>query len=272
MSEWLTALFEQPAAPFDEATRQLQQPLCFVIDRVRQPEALAKLYRLAEPPAIGLLFHQTEFTSLLDHSPIWVATHAGSEAARLAAALCIERRSGIALSGADGEAALRHARHLLKALDTENGHSLVRYYDPAFWSAWALTWPVAALYGPWSRVYTPPACAERGDWRTWASPADEPAVAPSTPRVAQATLDAFTAIRWWYWLDSRPERPAMADTAMPVVIDNLQLLAESGIEEGRHLQRLLPRLGDAPWRGREDILALLRSDLPAYEKVKTLEV
>jgi hypothetical protein len=58
---------------------------------------------------------------------------------------------------------------------------------------------------------------------------------------------------------------------LPLVIDNLQLLTEHGIEEGRHLVRLLPELGSTAWRERREVMSVLRSDLPAHKKVTTLE-
>ena len=269
--ESLKMMLQQPIVDVEELGEGGGQPLCFLIDRVRQPDALAKLYGLSHSPEIELIFQQTEFSSLRDHSPIWVTTYAQSEAARLAASLCSDRRSGIALTSAEPAAALRQARRLCKATDPEGGFSLVRYYDPAFWSAWAMTWPTADLYGPWSRVYTPSGELEQNTWRVWQSTKEPTGAKPQAPSVSRETLLAFRVIRWWYWINSQPQGSAFSDKELPLVIENLQLLTEHGIEEGRHLQRLLPVLGSTAWVERSEVMALLRSDLPAHKKVTTLE-
>ena len=270
MSEWLNKMLQQPTVGIDVGGAA-GHCLCFLIDQVRQPDALAKLYSLSEVPEIELLFQETEFSSLQDHGPIWIVTYARSEAARLAARICSDKRSGIALETKNTDAALQQARFLLKAADPERGFSLARYYDPAFWAAWALTWPDAALYGPWSRVYTPPATYYAGSWRAWSATDGTPGVAAQTPAVTSETMEAFKVTRWWYWINSQSQGSPVSDTVLPLIIDNLQLLTEHGIEEGRHLQRLLPMLGNARWSERSEIMELLRADIPPYIKVQTLE-
>ncbi len=271
MHEWLRKMLQQPTVGVEGMGGTTGQPLCFLIDQIRQPDVLTRLYSLSEIPKIELLLQGTEFSSLQDHGPIWIVTYARSAAASLAARICSDRRSGIALETMNTDAALQQARHLLKVADPERGFSLARYYDPAFWAAWALTWPDAALYGPWSRVYTPPATAAAGSWRVWPAPNEIPGATAQTPKVTSETLEAFKLARWWYWINSQTQGSPISDTALPLVIDNLQLLTKHGIEEGRHLQRLLPMLGNARWNESSEVMELLRANMPPYKKVQILE-
>ncbi|MFP6799855.1 MAG: hypothetical protein VCA39_12170, partial [Pseudomonas sp.] len=79
-------------------------------------------------------------------------------------------------------------------------------------------------------------------------------------------------LRWWYWvraLEAEASK-ALADAQLPLVLSNLCLLIEHGIEEGRHLQSLLPHL-QQQLSERPEVMEMLRRDLPAFEKAQRLE-
>lgn len=202
----------------------------------------------------------------------------GSAATATAIDLCRENRAGILLTSSDTpKNALLHARRLLRMDSKSYGDSLARFYDPAFWSALAMTAPAQGLYGPWESVHTPSAHVDDRNWRGWVRPqeAHDTTAEFSYPlQLHDDTLVAFEAVRWWYWIRSREAESAngLLNNELSVVAGNLQLLVDHGIEEGRHLERLLPQLRQSPLQESADAMNVLSSDMPAFEKVQRLEV
>lgn len=276
MSAWLSRFLEQPGdkAPWLDGNRTLY---C-IIDRVRQPKAMEYLYQQDGVTGIERLFRGTPFTELLDVGPLWLPVKAGTALAAKAAELCLAGRSGILISSnAPPETAFLHAQRLLRMTVRGQGEVLARFYDPAFWSALALTAPAQLLYGPWQSVHTPPATIDDARWRAWSPPHDlvEISSAAAYPLLLDDnTLAASTDMRMWYWVRTRaPECVGeISDHQLPIVLGNLNLLLEHGIDEGRYLERLLPRLNQSPLQSNPHVMSVLSSDLSAFEKVKQLEV
>ena len=95
----LSALLEAPRHGFEELPGQNSDlNLCFIIDRVRQPEAMSRLYRVGEPVDTQGLFLNTDFVEIAAEGPLWLVAPWGSRLAAEAAKLCEETFSGIALS------------------------------------------------------------------------------------------------------------------------------------------------------------------------------
>lgn len=277
MSEWLSHFLEKPVAATPLGTTG-NRTLYGIIDSVRQPRALEKLYQQSGLKGVEKLFQYTPFAEMNDVSPIWLQLIAGSPAAAQVLELCRDNRAGILLTSCEKpETALLHARRLLRMNDPAHGDSLARYYDPAFWSALALTVPARPLFGPWDIVYTPPAHSDDQQWRVWEQREKVDASNGEQKYPLQLkinTLIAFDEIRWWYWIRLRNAESAagLTDSQLSSVADNLRLLVDHGIEEGRHLERLLPNLNQGPLQARTDVMNLLSSDMPAFEKVQRLEV
>lgn len=260
------------AMPGDEA-------LYFIIDTVLQPDAARQLYGIGGAIEARRLFLGTVFESLAEYSPLWIKVEAGSDVADLARDLCVSERAGIVVGIATTEeAAFKHAQGLLQMRSAGAGDALARFYDPLFWSALALTASGSqrtALFGPWRRVWTSAEPGDEATWLTWENSVDSTATptAAFPLSVSSEALGTHEDLRWFYWLCE--QREAMQHTllpeSLPLVIDNLRLLASYGIQNGRHLQRLLPQLDRVPLTQQEDSMAVLNSSLPSYQKVQRLE-
>lgn len=275
MSEWLSHFLEQPLTTAPSSGGGSRSLYC-IIDSVRQPRALEQLYQQSGMGEVARLFQDTPFAEMNEVSPLWLQLNPGTPATTKAIELCRENRAGIVLTSRDKpERALLHARRLLRMDSKSYGDSLARFYDPAFWSALALTVPAQPLFGPWQSVYTPPAHIDDQNWRVWEQKQE---VDASTEQryplqLQDNTLVAFDEVRWWYWIRAREAESAnsLPNEQLPGVSENLQLLVDHGIEEGRHLERLLPHLNQRPLRARADVMNVLSSDMPAFEKVQQLE-
>nr|WP_298144749.1 DUF4123 domain-containing protein [uncultured Pseudomonas sp.] len=275
MSEWLNAFLAKPAQPLKEAVQPDHGALCFIIDSIRQPRAKIELHDLPGTQLVEALFKDTEFSDLLEHSPLWVVTQPDSEAAELAARLCVQQRSGIVIGVAGAEAGLRQARHLLKVKDA-GGFSLARYYDPAVWAGCSLAGgeQAAVLYGPWEAVYSP-AVQGRGEedlWLNWAAPLGEQALADSPLTMTPDMLAASQELRWSYWVYQHPlqfHKPD--DLQLPRLIANLRYLAEHGLEESRHLLALADLLSGPPLCERPQVVTILAQGLPPHRAVAELQ-
>jgi hypothetical protein len=276
MSAWLNSFLERPriTAPWLENDSSLY---C-IIDRARQPRALEYLHQQDAVTKTERLFQGTPFTALDDVSPIWVPVKAGTVLSSTAAKLCSGNRSGILLSSnAKPETAFQHAQQLLRMNVKAQGEVLARFYDPAFWNALALTVSPQALYGPWRKVYVPPASPADDQWRTWSRPEDDSEAKPAATYpllLDDTTFDASDDVRWWYWVRARASESAgeLLDAQLPLVFANLRLLVEHGINEGRHLERLFAQLHPDLLSGNPDVMRVLTSGMPAFEKVQQLEV
>ncbi|MDD1005287.1 DUF4123 domain-containing protein [Pseudomonas sp. TNT2022 ID642] len=277
MSEWLSRFLEQPVVT-TPAGNVASRSLYCIIDSVRQPRALEQLYQQADIGEVEKLFQGTPFAEMNEVSPLWLQLKPGGAAAAKAVELCRGNRAGILLTSRDKpENTLLHARRLLRMNSKSHGDSLARFYDPAFWSALALTVPAQALLGPWQSVYTPPSHIDDMNWRVWEQTQEFDASTGEHRyplQLQETTLVAFDEVRWWYWIRAREAESAngLPNEQLPGVSENLQLLVDHGIEEGRHLERLLPQLNQSPLRARADVMNVLSSDMPAFEKVQRLEV
>lgn len=275
MSAWLNSFLAQPGvtAPWSNNHR----PLYCIIDSVRQPHALKQLYQQDGVAGVERLFQGTPFAELMDVSPLWLPIKPGTALASKAIELCRSERSGLVLAcDAGPKTALEHAQRLLRMNCKIHGDALARFYDPAFWCALALTCSAQPLYGPWHSVHTPPANPEDQTWRVWQCP-DDLNVAAGDDRyplqLEDSTLAAADDIRSWYWLRARASEAAnqLRNEHLPVVLDNLNVLVAHGIDEARHLERLLPHLSASALRANPERMNVLSSDRPAFEKVQRLE-
>lgn len=275
MFEWLNVFLEKPAQPLKEAMQPEHSSLCFIIDSIRQPRAKTELYGLPGTLLVEALFSDTEFADLLEHSPLWVVTQSGSEAAQVAAQLCVEQRSGIAIDAADAKAGLRQARHLLKVKDA-GGFSLARYYDPAVWAGCALAAgeQAATLYGPWQAVHSPAAQGRGTDdlWLSWSNQSPEPLAVVTTPLAMTADmLAASESLRWCYWVYQHPAQFQTPDIQQwPQLIANLNDLTEHGLLETRHLLSLAQLASGPALSTRPEVVAIFAKGLPQHRAAAEL--
>ncbi|VXC97237.1 conserved hypothetical protein [Pseudomonas sp. 8Z] len=253
--------------------------LYFLIDTVLQPNTAQQLYGLGGQMEARSLFLGTDFAGLVECSPLWIKVEAGSEAADLAGTLCVSERAGIALEiTTTEEAAFKHAQCLLRMRSSSAGDVLSRFYDPLFWSALALTTSSslqANLFGPWLRVWTPAEPDSEAAWLSWENSADSTAI-PTAPHPLVVSAEAIAThddLRWYYWLCSQCEAMPyrLSYGSLSLVIDNLRLLVSHGIQDGRHLQRLLSLLDRMPLPQQGEVMTVLNSSLPSYQKVQRLE-
>lgn len=275
MPEWLNTCLAKPMMPLHEAIQAADWPLCFVIDRIRQPRALSELKSLADTLLIEPLFRDTDFAELMEHGPLWVVTKPRSVAARVAARLCVDQRSGIALCVGDADAGLRHARHLLKVKSAGN-LSLFRYYDPAVWTGCALAAgeQAAALYGCWHEIYSP-AAQGRGEedlWLKWPNPRRESDPFLDAPlNMHAAMLAASETQRWSYWVYQHSAQFSYpSDQQLPQLITNLRCLVEHGLQEPRHLLQLPALVTGRALVERSDVMGILSQGLPPHSALPQL--
>lgn len=277
MSSWIKALEDLPRSKPEEW--QDENSLYFIIDRVLQPQALEKLYQAEGSIETRLLFQNSDYAALIDNSPVWVSVQGSSAAGQTAAQLCHERKAGIAIhSSLSAEDVFRHAQSLLTVNSTVHGESLCRYYDPRLWAALALSLAdkaLANLFGPWARVLTPAnhRVGSENTWLSWENRQQMQGAVTQQLALGTPELQLHQEVRWLYWLSERSDAFAsqLSSVNMRIIIDNLQLLSAHGIDEARHLQRLLPRLDKQPLLSQDEIMSTLRSDLPLIQKLEKLE-
>lgn len=276
MSEWLSAFLAKPAHPLNEAMQSDHGSLCFVIDSIRQPRAKTELHGAPGTLLVEALFSDTEFSDLLEHSPLWVVTQPDSDAAQLAARLCVQQRSGIAIGVADAEEGLRQARYLLKVKDA-GGFSLARYYDPVVWAGCAMAagGQAAKLYAPWQAVYSPAAQGRGTDdlWLGWLNHDPESPAIATTPLTMTADMLATSeSLRWSYWVYQHPDYFQTPDIQQwPQLIANLNDLSEHGLQETRHLLSLAQLASGPALSARPEVVAIFAKGLPQHRAVAELQ-
>lgn len=255
--------------------------LYFIIDQSRQPNALARLYGLGEELTPALLLDDTEYTALAASGPLWFGAPQGSALAQLGGQLCQERQAGIMLRADDSAQALAHARWMMKVNDGSGGQSLATYYLPSFWAALAMTVSEEArshLMGPWRSVYSPAPSYLVPTSEQWSSWQREPLEAVPPPQeqgyfsLPERVMPTYHTLRWVYWLDEvKPAFGSPTAAQLPRLLDNLELLVQQGIYEGRHLLQLSELITGAALAEQANIMAILQSREEAFIKVEHLK-
>lgn len=261
----------------DDLAVAQNEVLCFVIDQVRQPDALARIYGLGQPLEPTNLFINTEFDALAQQGPIWINAST-PEMKALGADLCIERNAGICLLTNDVQHALAHARWLLKANDGTGGQSLLSYYRAELWAALTNTGEnsISQLLGPWSAVLSPAPkrLGERQErWIEWRSATNSTFAPASTyfnlPPGCSAAQRLFA---WMYWVDEYYEHFGKPQgESLQQIVANLTFLAGNRITQGRHLLGLSPLICGSLLQARPDVIKVLASSGPAFLKAQQLD-
>lgn len=251
--------------------------LCFIIDQVRQPDALARLYGLGQSFEPINLFSGTEFEALAEQGPIWVGGARTPELKALSADLCIERNAGLCLVTSDVQQALTHARWLLKANDGTGGQSILSYYRAELWAALASTAEMASshLMGPWSAILSPApkhvgATSKR--WIAWSSASKSQMASEfphfNLPRGCSAAQRLFA---WVYWVDEHYQYFGKPQgESLQQIVTNLMFLADNRITQGRHLLKLSPLIRSSLIQARPEVMEVLVSNDSAFLKVQKL--
>ena len=275
----LNALLAEPRHSFEQLPREpSSQTLCFIIDRTRQPEATSRLYRVGEPMNSQGLFIGTDFAEIAADGPLWLNAPWGSRLAAEAAKLCEENFSGIALTTDDPAKALTHARWLLRANDGSGGQSLLSYHKPSLWAALAYTAGETShqLFGPWHLVYTPAPThfgAGNGNWLSW-RPVSElewlrDASAFNIPDDAPKVQER---LGWIYWVDEQYAAfGEPTDEELPNIAENLDVLVNHNIYEGRHLLKLAHIANGPLLETQPQAMAILQSREESFIKVEQLK-
>ncbi|MBC3268916.1 DUF4123 domain-containing protein [Pseudomonas sp. SWRI81] len=271
----LSALLSEPRYNFSDLP-VTSESLCFIIDQGLQPDALGRLYRVGEPVVAHGLFVGTDLAEIPEE-PLWLVAPKGGKVAKVAAELCEERFSGIAISTPDPEKALAHARWLLRANDGSGGQSLLSFHKPSLWAALAYTADKAfdQLLGCWNAVYSPAPIhfgQERGRWLVWTTNGES---TWSGDRAAfnlpEAAAKVQARLGWVYWVDeeyaafNEPDDDRLNDIA-----DNLDLLLKHNIYDGDHLLKLGPVVNGPLFETQLGIMAILQSKDESFIKVDRL--
>lgn len=277
MSLWLTSL------PGDSQIKEIAEgdwaASYFIIDQTVRPDALEKLYQVSGKVTAKRLFANTDYVELSDIGPAWVAVNGCNEAGLLAATMCQESLAGIAVSTQHSEdSAVAQAQYLLTMHCDGYGESLCRYYDPRLWHALASTLKnTESLMGGWSEVLAPFINLDeesKAAWLTYRNVKPQAVLSGANPlAVGNNTLLQHKKIRWHFWIaqNSKQLRYQLNNGMLQTTIDNLQLLVDCGIHESRHLSRMLPILPDQSLLADNEAMVILRSDLSATQKIKSLE-
>lgn len=275
----MNALLAAPRYAFEQLPRDgSSQSLCFIIDRGRQPEAMSILYRVGEPMNTQPLFGNTDFAELASEGPLWLVAPWGSRLAAEAARLCAENGAGIALTAEDPTQALAHARWLLKANDGSGGQSLLSYHKASLWAALVYTAGDTAnqLFGPWQNVYSPAPRnfgPQNGHWLAWNRDAQQPwnADGPAFNLPAD-TARVQARLGWVYWVDEQYAAfGEPKDERLPDITENLDVLLEHQIYEGRHLLKLAPVVNGPLFKTRPQAMTVLQSKEESFIKVEQLQ-
>lgn len=276
----LSALLEAPRHGFVDLPRDSSElTLCFIIDPVRQPEAMSRLYRVGEPVVDAQsLFLKTAFAEIAADGPLWVTAPWGSRLAAEAAKLCEENFSGIALTTADPDKALAHARWLLRANDGSGGQSLLSYHKPSLWAALAYTAGGNShqLFGPWQHVYSPAPVhfgRNKGPWLSWRAVSEvewlgDTSVFSLPPPAAKVQEH----LGWVYWADEHhADYGEPSDEHLPNLVANLNVLVAHNIYEGRHLLKLGPITNGPLLETQPQAMAILQAREESFIKVQQLQ-
>ncbi|MGP0172101.1 DUF4123 domain-containing protein [Pseudomonas sp. NCHU5208] len=276
----LEGLSEFQALARHTAVELLQEhvgELLFIIDTQRQPDAMIQLYQLGEELDLRHLYAETELAEWAQEGPIWFSAPRDSKRASLGMRLCHERQAGMVICTSDEQAALAHARWLLRVRDGSGGESLVAYHLPAIWNALALTATERALlFGPWEKVFSPAPYSSQSSeqWLGWIPPEalDGSWNHHASLELAEAASAYMRTLRWVYWIDE--ERAGFGiPTAeqLPRLIANLETLVEHRIYEGRHLLELTQLVKGEPISERPEVMDILQRNEEAFLKVKSLQ-
>ncbi|MGX5217719.1 DUF4123 domain-containing protein [Pseudomonas segetis] len=255
--------------------------LYFIIDQGRQPDALERLYGVGQSWSPEYLLGNTEYSHLAASGPLWFSAEKGTELTALGMHLCKEKHAGIIISADDGQRAFAHAQWLIKVNDGSGGQSLASYYLPSFWAALAgavSDTQSAELMGPWRSVYSsvPGYLDSQSDhWLSWHRETPESAQLPIENQLfnlPQKVMPNFRTLRWVYWIDEMyPAFGAPTEQQLPQIIDNLELLVQQGIYQGRHLVQLPELVSGQAVSGQANIMAILQSRNEAFVKVEHLK-
>ncbi|WP_322978663.1 DUF4123 domain-containing protein [Pseudomonas sp. C11] len=277
MSLWLMSLPEN--SQIKKTSENDWADSYFIIDQVIRPDALERLYQVSGRVTARRLFVGTDYAGLSDVGPVWIALNGCQEAGLLAATMCQESLAGIAVSTKCSEdSAVAQAQYLLTMYCDGYGESLCRYYDPRLWHALATTLKnTERLMGGWSEVLAPFITSEEEPkvaWLTYKNVKFQAALNEADfLAVGNETLLQHKRVRWYFWLiqNSKLLRYQLNPDILQISIDNLQLLVSCGIHESRHLRQVLPLLSDQNLAEDGEAMMVLRSNLSAAQKIKSLE-
>ncbi|WXL24751.1 DUF4123 domain-containing protein [Ectopseudomonas mendocina] len=273
LNEFLQALERADTQIVSGQSVKGERHTLFIIDQQAVPDIQVQIYKSGEDGAPTQLYRGSQFEHLADIGPLCFRAKAGSALQHLGEKLCQEHKGGIGLITTDYQAAVKHARDLLVVNDGSGGQSLITYYKRDMWAALALT-ANDGLYGSWQSVFSPAPMHignKTGCWLNWMPNSEE---GPRSNRYNMpANTNAFHRnIRWVYWVDEHFELFNKPETAqLPALIDNLELLVDHGIYEGRWIVRLAGLASRFDLSRQPAVMTILRSDARPFNKVDELE-
>lgn len=274
LNEFIAALGRATTGAAIE-TGHTEQSLFFILDQQAVPDIQAQLFATGETVEPVQLYRGSDFEHLAESGPIWFSAPPGSALQHLGESLCQDQAAGIAVIAADDQAALAHARGLRQVNDGSGGQSLITYYRPGMWPALAIT-ASEGLFGPWHAVYSPTPRhigAKPSRWLEWhADDAASSSTLSARYSLAPSTQPTYRTLRWLYWVDGYYQAfNSPASAQLPALLDNLELLVEHGINEGRWLVKLADLSSRGPLSEREAVMAVLRGKTEPFIKVEQLQ-
>lgn len=256
-------------------TGHAEQSLFFILDQQAVPDIQEQLFATGDAVESVQLYQGSDFEHLAESGPLWFSAPPGSALQHLGETLCQEQAAGIAVIAADDQAALAHARGLLQVNDGSGGQSLITYYRPDIWPALAMT-ASEGLFAPWHAVYSPTPRhigAKPGRWLEWhADGAASSSIVSARYSLTPSAQPTYRTLRWLYWVDGYYQAFNSPEPAqLPALFDNLELLVEHGINEGRWLVKLADLSSRGPLSGREAVMVILRGKTEPFIKVEQLQ-
>ena len=276
MSELImNALLNTPTCALDAFAHNEQ--LTFVIDLGTEPSALAQLYQVGQPFEPTLLLKDSTFDARAWQGPFSFSTEPQSPLALKAAALCLEKRCGMAILAHDEAQVLAHVRTLLKVNDGCGGQSYLSLGRPYLWAALALTAGPRAprLFGPVDHVLTPAPMnlqLSENPWYLWSAPEGQRRIegGGSYDLPPEFTVAART-LRLLYFLDADyASFGAQGVSQVTVALANLELLIDHGVSFIEHLIRLASQINGPLLANNPQAMAILSGDEMGFVKAKRL--
>lgn len=263
--------------PTDYPRAQAGMSLWLLADRVRSPEILQELYK-DNNIEVSSLLAGSPHGHLGDASPILVNLKQGLLPDNVRQKLQVDR-CGILLAA---ESPVRkHLQYLFTKNCRQHGLVYSRYYDPINWSCLHHSLNdnfKSRLYGPIKHVWTllPNSNINEFKWGRWDNPnTNTTSTTPDLPlEIPDVFFDMSETLRWQYWIyhQAFEQNIDARDLDLSKAIYQLNVLVKSGIDQGAHLQSLVPQiLNDPDFVLMPEAKEILCKDIKAYEKTAQLE-
>ncbi|UST87908.1 MULTISPECIES: DUF4123 domain-containing protein [Pseudomonas] len=264
-------------APTDHPRVQSGTTLWLLADRVRSPEILQEIYKQSDIEVSSLLAGSPH-GHLGNASPILVKLKEGLLPDNVRLKLQSDR-CGILLAA---DLPIReHLQYLFTKTCRPHGLVYSRYYDPINWSCLHRSLNdtfKSMLYGPIKHVWTllPSSTTNEFKWGRWDNPKIQasPLVPDSPLDIPDIFFEMSETLHWHYWIYEQAfdQNLDATDQDLSKAIKQLDELVKSGINQGAHLQSLLPQIFNNPeFTLMPEVKEILDRKIKTHEKISLLE-